>query len=724
MAQTTSHLVLVLLLVGLLALVREAQAQAQAPLDSAFGQLRQPEAKTVVRTLRNLFDGPFLNRLSSTNHDSLSDLIARRLEAEILAQPPSPAAAAASATRIALAFQHFRKGKDSVGYRHLSQTERDLTQLDPWVLHYYFEQKTHFFRARRRLDSALVYADRSLEQARQLGDQALVLAAYYDLGGTYFGIQDYARARLYHRLVAHHPGTERSLLRTIYNSIALSYQRQASYDSARAYYDTAYRIARQFPQDRIWKAIIQGNIGSTYWLEKKYAKALPYLHYDLANSLAHNRGKVGNNAVTTMGQLATVHLQLGQLDSTGHYLEMARPHLAGDNRAQIRYDFYLTSAQYHQQRGNHRQAYDFLALHLALADSIAKTENVVNAKRLEAEFDLKHQRERLEFDHQKELAVEQATNRQQRWLILLSGLALALLVGLAAVLLRSNQRQKSSNRLLTAQQHDITLKNEALHQANEELKATLDLVAQQKVALSQQTEELADLNQLKDRLFSIISHDLRAPLNALKGTLTLIEMGAVSPEETQWMAKDIGKNLDGVNATLNNLLLWSKSLMSGQPGQHEWIDLPKLVAGKLDLYAAAAQQKQVKLVSEVPDGLQLHTDQHHLRAVLRNLIGNALKFTPEGGQITIGATELATTWRVYVRDTGVGMTAEQLAKLFRKATHFTTWGTQGEKGTGLGLLLCKELVEKDGGRIWAESQPGQGSTFWVELTRAVGEAGG
>jgi signal transduction histidine kinase/tetratricopeptide (TPR) repeat protein len=719
MAQTTSHLVLVLLLAaaGLFAPVREAQAQA--PLDSAFGQLRQPEAKTVVRTLRNLFDGPFLNRLSSTHHDSLANLIARRLESEILARPASPAAA--SATRIALAFQHFRKREDSVGYHYLSQTERELTQLDPWVLHYYYEQNTHFFRARRRLDSALMYAERGLEQARRLGDQALVLTAYYDLGGTYFGIQEYTRSRLYHRLVAHHPSTERSLLRTIYNSIALSYQRQASYDSARAYYDTAYRIAQQFPKDRIWKAIIQGNIGTTYWLEKKYAEALPYLHYDLANSLAHNRGKVGNNAVTTMGQLATLHLQLGQLDSTSYYLDMARPHLQGDSRSQIRHDFYLTSAQYHQRRGHHRQAYDFLALHLALADSIAKTENVVNAKRLEAEFDLKHQRERLDLLHRQELAVEQATNRQQRWLILLSGLALALMVGLAVVLFRANRRQKNANRLLTAQRRDIAVKNEALNQANEELKASLDLVAEQKMALSEQTEELADLNQLKDRLFSIISHDLRAPLNALKGTLTLIEMGAVSPEETQWMAKDIGKNLDGVNTTLNNLLLWSKSQMSGQAGQMEWIDLAQLVAGKLDLYAAAAQQKQVQLASEVPDGFQLHTNQHHLRAVLRNLIGNALKFTPEGGQISIGATELAIAVRVYVRDTGVGMTAEQLAKLFHKASHFTTWGTQGEKGTGLGLLLCKELVEKDGGRIWAESQPGQGSTFWVELPRPVGE---
>ncbi len=715
MAQTTSRFLLVFVLAG-----AGLYARAQAPLDSAFGQLRQPEAQTVVRTLRHLFDGPFLNRLSTNNHDSLGNLIARRLEAEILARPSS--LATASATRIALAFQHFRKREDSVGYQYLRQTERDLTQLDPWVLHYYYEQNTHFFRARRRLDSALMYAERSLEQARRLGDQELVLTACYDLGGTYFGIQEYTRSRLYHRLVAHHPRTERSLLRTIYNSIALSYQRQASYDSARAYYDTAYRIAQQFPKDRIWKAIIQGNIGATYWLEKKYAKALPYLHYDLANSLAHDR--MGSNAVITMGQLATVHLQLGQLDSTSYYLDMARPHLGGYGRSEIRCDFYRTSAQYHQRRGNYRQAYDFLDLHLALADSIAKTENVASAKRLEAEFDLKHQRDRLNLLHRQELAIEQATNRQQRWLILLSGLALALLVGLAAVLLRSNRRQKSTNRLLTAQRQDISAKNEALNQANEELKASLDLVAEQKMALSEQTEELADLNQLKDRLFSIISHDLRAPLNALKGTLTLIEMGAVSPEETQWMAKDIGKNLDGVNATLNNLLLWSKSLMSGQEGQHEWIDLPKLVAGKLDLYAAAAQQKQVKLVNEVPDGLQLHTNQHHLRAVLRNLIGNALKFTPEGGQISIGATELATAVRVYVRDTGVGMTAEQLAKLFHKASHFTTWGTQGEKGTGLGLLLCKELVEKDGGRIWAESQPGQGSSFWVELPRPMGEERG
>jgi signal transduction histidine kinase len=170
-----------------------------------------------------------------------------------------------------------------------------------------------------------------------------------------------------------------------------------------------------------------------------------------------------------------------------------------------------------------------------------------------------------------------------------------------------------------------------------------------------------------------------------------------------------------VQETLDNLLQWAKSQMNGLQHVPQTFDLGIVLQKKVGLFTETAKQKQIELAYQVPPGLQVHADKEQVRLILRNLVNNALKFTPAGGRVTILAQPSGPQVEIAVADTGVGMSPGQLAKLFGPDTHFSTFGTAGEQGTGLGLLLCKEMAELNGGKISVASQPGQGSTFTFTL---------
>nr|MCU0391076.1 sensor histidine kinase [Thermoflexibacter sp.] len=234
--------------------------------------------------------------------------------------------------------------------------------------------------------------------------------------------------------------------------------------------------------------------------------------------------------------------------------------------------------------------------------------------------------------------------------------------------------------------------------------------------VNQRTLELRESNATKDKLFSIISHDLRSPLNTLKGMLAALESDILSRQEIQEIAKDIQKRLDSTDTTLNDLLQWATSQMEGATLKKEVIDIQELIDKKIELFSFIAQNKQVKFYNEVTENISVYADLNHVKVILRNLIANALKFTHVHGNITISARqEIKDFVTIAVKDTGIGMTTAQSQKLFESNTLYTTRGTQNEKGTGLGLLLCKDFVEKNGGKIWVESEYGKGSTFYFTL---------
>jgi signal transduction histidine kinase len=248
------------------------------------------------------------------------------------------------------------------------------------------------------------------------------------------------------------------------------------------------------------------------------------------------------------------------------------------------------------------------------------------------------------------------------------------------------------------------------HRLNKRLTATQE-------KLNRQNIELQELNATKDKFFSIISHDLKGPLNSLTSFSSLLinHTESLSKEEIKMFAKDFDKSLKNLFSLLENLLEWSRSQTGNIEFTPELFDLAWLLLESMDLLKAQAQQKRITLVNANEHSVFVRAHKNSISTVIRNLISNAVKFTPEDGRITLDLHQNGKEVVVSVMDTGVGMSEDIINKLFRIDSKHSTKGTANEKGTGLGLILCKEFVEKNGGHIWVKSTEGAGSVFNFSL---------
>ena len=227
-------------------------------------------------------------------------------------------------------------------------------------------------------------------------------------------------------------------------------------------------------------------------------------------------------------------------------------------------------------------------------------------------------------------------------------------------------------------------------------------------------EKLHELNKLKDRLFSIISHDLRTPLLSLMDILSMANDGMVTDEEFRSFLPTLTKNIGYTSGLVENLLQWSKSQLEGTVVNAVHFDIKENVTYLINSFHQLADDKGISINSNIHVPTMVYADMDMVQAVLRNLISNAIKFCSAGDKITIEADIKKNMATICIADTGVGIAAENVDKLFGNQ-NFTTRGTTNEQGTGLGLLLCKDFIEKNGGNIWVASTQGQGSSFYFTL---------
>jgi len=230
-------------------------------------------------------------------------------------------------------------------------------------------------------------------------------------------------------------------------------------------------------------------------------------------------------------------------------------------------------------------------------------------------------------------------------------------------------------------------------------------------------DQLKDLYATRDKFFSIISHDLRSPFNAILGFSDILteEWDELSEAERKNFLQNIRNTAHNTFDLLERLLEWTRIQTGKMKFSPILLGLCNLVQENFNLLAPAAARKFIRLVQEVPDERFVWADKDAILLVLRNLISNAIKFTRHGGVITVSAAPMNNLAVITVSDTGVGISAENIKKLFRFEEQLKTEGTDREKGSGLGLVLCREIIEKSGGRIWAESNEGEGSRFSFTL---------
>lgn len=258
-------------------------------------------------------------------------------------------------------------------------------------------------------------------------------------------------------------------------------------------------------------------------------------------------------------------------------------------------------------------------------------------------------------------------------------------------------------------QQSILDKNKKLVQTNEEIE-------KQKEIIAQKAEELTELNQLKNKLFSVISHDLKNPIYALRNLFRNVEKYDLEGDELKSMVPDIVNDLNYVTALMENLLQWSKTQMQADAVRVERIDLAEQIEETTSLLRLQADAKEVFIHNKNNRPVYVFADRDVLSLVLRNLISNAIKYTPPKGEVVIETVDHSDAVEVSVHDTGVGMTEDVLQKLSEN-NFYTTKGTANETGTGLGLMLCKEFLKKMGSKIYIESEYGKGSTFSFTLLK-------
>ncbi|MCF8229367.1 MAG: cyclic nucleotide-binding domain-containing protein [Bacteroidales bacterium] len=231
--------------------------------------------------------------------------------------------------------------------------------------------------------------------------------------------------------------------------------------------------------------------------------------------------------------------------------------------------------------------------------------------------------------------------------------------------------------------------------------------------IERQKSELADMNATKDKFFSIIAHDLRGPLGTIMSFFDFLNssINDLEKKEIIELVKSIHESTDRLLRLLDNLLQWSR-VQTGQLTSHkENFDIRPVVDSNLELLQFNAKEKGIYLFSEIEKPLKVFADKNMISTVIRNLIGNAIKFTPSDGKIWVSASEHDSFAHVRVHDTGIGIDKENMDKLFRIDVKHSTPGTNEEKGTGLGLNLCKDFVEKNGGQITVKSTPGKGTVI-------------
>ena len=236
------------------------------------------------------------------------------------------------------------------------------------------------------------------------------------------------------------------------------------------------------------------------------------------------------------------------------------------------------------------------------------------------------------------------------------------------------------------------------------------------LTIAAQRDELAALNREKDRFFSIIAHDLQSPFTALLGFSQMMAQSAdvLSKDKLVEYAVHVNDAGNQIFELLQNLLSWSRLQMDGGACEFETISLSDMADKCLAILAPVAAAKGISLMAEISDD-NIHGNGDMVQTVLRNIIANAIKFTPAGGKVELSSRRIENQVQITVSDSGVGMTEGQIAQVFSIDQKTSTAGTDGEPGTGLGLPLCRDMIKRMGGDIWIESIPGAGTSFRFTL---------
>ncbi len=578
---------------------------------------------------------------------------------------------------------------------------------------------------------ALDYHLKALRIYENLQDSASISMVFSDIAFLHYRQAHYSQAiRHCHDAQRLNPRNDNTAQMSILANYGKIYGKLKKFDSAFWYLRKALALS-QAKKNMGYQSICLNNIGMLYKSQKNYTEALNY--FQNAFQIAQESSNPFMQMLD-LKQIGHIYILIENYDQALFYEQKALSIAEKMNIREQCKEISSYLSDIYKARKQYDSAFYYLENYNHLRDSIYDLDKEKELAQLGARYDIDKKNDENEL-LKKETDQKEQTIQQQKLIGFIFGLSLLFLIGMLAALLRINHHRKKNNDLLENTQREILEQKNTIEERNSELiTANEKLLANEKKLLDtnrrlqitekairrknenilKQKEELERLNSIKDKLFSIIAHDFKSPLHSLKGMLQLLTMGVLTNEEIQSLAIDINEKNEHTLNLIDNLLQWAKSQMQGVEVNPQNIDIEAITEEAIALLRPQAERKETVLQNEITHAAWVHADPDMIKLVIRNIISNAIKFTAKG-TISISVEHQEEQIVTKIQDTGLGISSENLEKLFGADAHFTTIGTHKEKGTGLGLMLCKNFVERNKGKIWVESKLGEGSTFYFSL---------
>jgi two-component system, sensor histidine kinase and response regulator len=525
---------------------------------------------------------------------------------------------------------------------------------------------------------------RALKIVEELNDSPAIARLYINIAAIHFEQKQFDKAIENFKesyTISAAIGDKTTMARSL-NNIGYSFIKLNNNDSAFKYVQRALAVAES-GKDGYLIGFSYRSLGDIYLSQGNIDKSLEALHkcLDISNNIGNTFLKV-----STLHRIGKAHNERKDYKNALKYLQENISFGLKNGYKEELEQTYKVIADVYYHLGDLNNAYVHQNLYTNLHDSLSLERHSEQMALVQARFNSEINEAKIDLLTKEAELREEEIKRQKVWLYFYIG-CLSLLGILAFVLFYNNRYTR---------------------QAKKELE-------QKNLAIQSQAQELRNINATKDKLFSIISHDLRSPLASLKALVELVTTSGLTQDEFVQVTRVLKRNLDSVHEDLDNLLLWAQTQLKGLQANAEPVNVREVAEEKISLFKEVANAKKLTITNDISHDTVVLADRNHVSLVLRNLLANAIKFNEVGGKIMLSSRNLGDVAEISVTDTGIGIAIDDLAKLFNPETHFTRPGTEKEKGAGIGLLITKEFVENNNGSIWVSSELGKGATFTFAL---------
>lgn len=529
-----------------------------------------------------------------------------------------------------------------------------------------------------RYEKAIYHLDIARSYFREQEDEVGLAMVTSNIALVYYHLKEYERSKELNlealRLREKHD--VKGGIATNLNNVANIYYFQEEFDLAFDYYQRAYDILMSI-ESYADAAMAKKNMVGI--LVDRGETELAQAYFEEARDLVIQTGTLIYVTYIYMAS-ARMELDLGNLDEALEQIDVAVD--AARDNGQLRELLDALNIKRHilAAQSQYKEALDAYVEYKSLSDSL------FNLDKLNAIAQI----ENASVLEQKDLELKRRaeSSQLQRQINAYIIAALVFAIALLMTVFTTSRRFARTNVVLEKQKEELQIK----------------------------TERLEAVDRDKNRLFGVISHDLRGPIANLGGLLELLSQEDLSQEEFSELSKKLHTHFGHLASSLDNLLVWALIQMKGSQPQKVKFDVSDACDEVLELLQNVAKNKGITLQNTIPLDTEVYADLEQVKVVLRNLISNALKFTPPDGVVTIASVKgFGDTLQVSVSDTGVGIPKDVQERLLKSGETISTFGTKGERGTGLGLSLCRDFVSANGGKFWFESRIGQGSSFYFTL---------